>query len=422
MIDILGFIINFFLSLWWIFLPFFLTQIVWEKYLDNKRGDYIKKNFNYVFFEIIFPEVTLKTPKLMEIVFNNLHVSAKKIKRIEEIIQGKVPFSYVLYLWFHDRKIRFVIGTPIDQKELVKSSFYTSYPKLKLKEIENPWKKFNFSVPNSFYETVILSFNLKKPDYIPLKTYELLERLPPEERIDPASAFWELKEDISNKEWLILSFVILPVLGDDEKYGAAWIIRGQAALDYIIGKPPPPPTITLREEIEEFILNLLKAIYKYPEWKKAPEPKPFEFNIQKLTPQQRELLENIQNKIKKFGFLSSVKAVYLAPREIFVQKSGKVIGELRGALNHFSTEDLNGFVPLITHDVPHYELFSNFKIFLLKFINFDRIKKLKDVIPKPYGFVLNSSELATIFHHPFEGYLGIEKTHEETGLPQLPFL
>lgn len=423
MIDPIGFLLSIFLNLWWLLLPFLLTQIVWEKYLSNKESEFRRKNFNYAFFEIIFPEVTLKTPKLMEIVFDNLHASAKKIKKIETILEGKVPLPYALYLWFHDRKLSFYIAFPTAQKEFVKASFYTAYPELKLKEIENPWKAFSFNIPNPIYDTFLVSFKLKTDDYVPLKTYEYLEKLPPEERIDPASAFWELKEHISNKEWLILGIFIFPILGDDETYGKSWIKRGQKAIDKIIGKPEEPSPFTFWQQVEEFAVNLLKAIYTYPTWKTPPSPQPFEFNIQKLTPQQRELLEAIQNKIKKRGFLCYLKATYIASKEILTEKRVKELGgALVGALNHFSTEDLNGFKPSILHDIPPHEVFGKFKAFFLKFDNFDKSRKMKDLSSVKDGFVLNSAELATIFHHPLVTLEGVSKIKEEPGLYQVPLV
>jgi len=416
---------NLFLSFWWLILPLITTHLFIEKYHSDKVKTFVKGKLKYRFLEIIFPEESLKNPQLMDEVLVSLHSSAAPFSSLKQILTGSFPLAYIFILEFHDRKMRFFIGANESVFQFIKTSFYSKYPEIKFKESDSPLKKFNFNFPNPLYDGLMFEVIPEKTDFVILKTYKNLEKLPPEERIDPAAGFWEIKEAISNKEWLYFIFFALPVLADDATLGKKWIETYKGKIDEIIGKPKPPEPKPLSYYLNEFFNNLLTEIYnifiggflkdvKPIVWTPIKStPQPFEFNIGKLTPEQKEIIDLILEKIKKPGYLVRIEALYLAQKSLFEKTKNYLPSIILSAFKNFNFENLGKFKLESFFKISSVETLAQFKQFLLTSINFDSLKNHKALIIKAtkfnkdeastkMKFILNSEEIATIFHHPFK--------------------
>ena len=117
-----------------------------------------------------------------------------------------------------------------------------------------------------------------------------------------------------------------------------------------------------------------------------------------LSPYDKERVEAISRKIKKIGFLTKIRSVYIAPKENFVVQHGREA--LIGTIKQFNTSDLNSIKPDTKHVGVHAHYF---------FIDWRKnIKKTKVMIRYKNRsvyrgrnpFVLNIEELASIWHFP----------------------
>ncbi|MER3570242.1 MAG: hypothetical protein C4348_01375 [Patescibacteria group bacterium] len=440
MFDPFSFVFSLIFSLWWLILPWLLTLIVWEKFIDSLAYKnikvFIEKNGKYTFLKLKFSGDFLINPKLMEEVLIYLHANIQKEKypEFEAIFKGKVPLPYFFIFKFHDRNLELIIGITENILDLLKTSLYSKYPEISFEIVENPLNDTPKDLPNFLYDIFPFGFNLKRSYAYPLKTYIYLEKLPEEERVDPLSGIWELNDNISNKEWLFLIIYALPIDGDD------WVPKAKEEIEKFLGIPPKPQPITLKEEIEEFIKNLLIAPFKYPEWKTIPQESSFEFSLQKLTPLQREILEAMERKTTKFGYLCSLLGIYIATKDLF--DSGKnnlilkivdgIFGSMGGEIfNDFSVEPKikKGKVKFEGEvKVEEKEFMSEFKNYFLKSYYSKRINlnyydffRFKFLRPR---FVLTTEELATIFHHPLKQKRGefsvkIKKTKPPFEIPTI---
>jgi hypothetical protein len=355
---------------------------------------------NWGFLELKFPLGITKNPRAMEEVFNSLHGIAPD--PIEDLtwtnlnLRGYVPKSYTFLIIAHDGKLRFFIRFPLELKEFIKSRIYSQYPEIQFLDSEDPISFLPPKIPNPLFDCEVFEVRLTKDDVYPVKTYSVLEYLPKEQQIDPLTTFSEAAWQISNNEWLIFQIFVLPTTPDNEIHGKKWIERGQKVVNKLIGKKEEKEP-SIWEEIEEFIVNLLLAIFREPQWKKAEEKQKEEFNIQRLTPGERKVVELIQQKLSKLGFWCNFKITYVATKNVFESKRLSILSLISSTLKNFSTEDLNGFKLFHLTFVERGVLSK--RMFLIKRKEFSNIPKYK--IPKE-AYILNSEELATLFHPPME--------------------
>ena len=408
--------LDFFLSFWWLILPFLLTYLFLEKYFSNNLKTFAKTKINYKFFEIVFPQSTLKKIQLMDEVFISLHGSAEGFSSPKQFFTGYFPLSYIFIVSFHDKNLKFIVGVDENKETLLKNSFYSQYPEIKFIETQNPLKKFNFNLPNPLYKGLFFNIEIESPlNVILLKTYKDIELLPEEERVDPASFFWEIKENISNKEWLFFIIYALPILPNDPALGKNWVGNYKSIIDNLIGKPKPPSPLPFSYYIHEFFRNLLVGLFKDVTWTPLsfPPPPPFEFNIGKVPFENKDIIERILHKIEKPGFLVKINAIYLAKSDIFEKTSTYIPSLILSGFKNFAIERINNFSLSPLFKLSKNERFYELKNFILTFLTFDFLKSHGNIFIKSKGlfknevstglnYVLNSEELSVIFHHPFK--------------------
>jgi len=414
MVDPITFVLRFLFDFWWLFLPVLFFQILWEKYKISKRIFYRRK-MEWSFLELKFPSGITRNPRAMEEVFNSLHAIApdpdEDLTWINLNIRGFVPESYTFFIIAHDGRLRFFIRFPSGLKEFVKTRFYAQYPEVQFVDSEDPIGFFPPDLPNSLFDGEIFDVKLSKEDAYPIKTFTVLEYLPKEQQIDPLMTFSEGAWQISNKEWLIFQIFVLPTTPDNEEHGKKWVERGQKIVNKLIGKKEEEKE-NVWEDIKEFTINLLLAPFRQPIWKTEEEKSKEEFNIQKLTPGERRVVELIQQKLGKLGFWCNFRIAYIATKDIFENKRGAATALISSVLRNFSTGDLNGF-SLYPLGISKSRM-SPKRIFIIKrreyrFFKIYRLPELSAQIQaklKPKNldkaFILNSEELASLFHPPME--------------------
>lgn len=440
MIDPFLFTLKFIFDFWWLLMPVLLWQITWEKFKDHQRSNYRKK-MEWAFLEIKFPIGVTRTPRAMEEVFNSLHAIApspsKDLTWFNLNIRGFTPKSYCLIIIAHDGQLRFYIRFPRELQDFVKSRIYSQYHEVKFIETDDPLNSLPPVVPNPTFEFEAFDIRLSKEDGYPIKTYSILEKLPKEQQIDPITTFSEGAQQISGKEWLIFQFFILPTTGDNSEHGNKWVERGKKLTNKLVGKEEKESKETLWPEIEEFIKNLLLAPFREPIWKTSEEKQKDEFNIQKLTPGEREVIELIQTKISKLGYWCNFRVSYVAKTDVFAINRINVFSLIESIFRNFSTENVNSFnlIPLTkaksetTFKTFHlkrneYRFFRRYRLPRLSPFTINELNLKQKELDK--AFILNSEEIASIFHPPmiFVPPAGIEKipAKELPPSPELPTL
>lgn len=382
---------------WWVIVPLGLF-FIWREFWIWGLNRLWKKSIQWTLLEIKIPRNILKTPKAMENVFSALHAMyIKPIDFEDTYFKGEGLFWFTCELVGYAGGVNFYIRCPKRFRNLVESVIYSEYPDAELSEVEDYTELMPEILPNDIYDLWGNDFILSKPNPYPIRTYEFFEANVDEQRLDPVSAITEVMSRLKEGEAIWLQYLIKPV--SDE-----WKKEGEELRDKIMQRKRervPGALESFVSGLVQFFKNLSLASIEHPVWP-GSEKKEREFKITEfLSPGERNVLEGIENKISKLGFETAIRFVYIDRKDSF---SPANISAVNGAFKQFNTLDMNGFRSLrdtITFVTSRWltteSWFRESKVYIKKRLIYD-MYRLRWFPPK--ASVLNTEELATIFHFP----------------------
>ncbi len=420
-----------FLSSWyWLILIIVLTRLFLYSWEEWRSENFYKAKQKPIWYEVKLPRDIIKPISAMEMVLSSIH-------------QGFWEPSYFWEKWWHGKgdiidfqfelvsdagEIHFYVRLFYAYKmDVLKLAIYSQYPEAEIKEVEDYSRAIPADIPNKNWDMWAGDYTLKKPDPYPIKTYPEFEKeaeLITEEkkRIDPMATLLEGMSMLGPGEQLWLQIKPFPIGG---KYADKYVKWGEKIKDGIAKREVEKQRSTsthlidvLANLFESFLKGLIEAmdalvIGKQKEEGKAPaEPQKIELEAPELrmTPRERETCAAIEKKISKPLFLvSTIRFIYLAKRENYYYHRWRMVGDFMGS---FATEDMNGFKTLVhtytkIYNPPPLNLFDKRRLYVRK----RRIMRLYQNRYEPkypffsgdykWGyFVLNTEELATVFHLP----------------------
>ena len=377
-------------------MPVFLVVLfieLWIKYLQTKAVKKIK----WLLLEVKISRNIEKTPKAMEQVFSGLHGILTKVKFLDKYWKGKVQEWFSFEIAGIDGSVYFFIRTPENFRNLVEAQIQAQYPDAEILEVLDYAAPLAGKIPSKTYDINGVEFILEKADYYPIRTFLSFEERQKERRLDPMASFLEILSKLSPSENIFIQYLIKPTGEKD------WINEGIEAVNKLVGKKTEVKKNWFEiffGGINEFVVNLLKAIAIYPEWSEAKKEE-VKTTSQNLSPGNRLVAEAIENKISKLAFRVCIRFAYIAKRDIFNRVN---IAAINGAFKQFNTLDLNAFKgnkkagttadqPRIIPFIKNRRGFIRKVAFVDRYVNRKLSKNKKD-------FILNTEELATIYHYP----------------------
>lgn len=395
--EILGVYKFIFMGYWWIIAPlalFLFLRYLWVNYLINK---YLR-SLKWILLEVKFPRDIVKTPKAMEQFFAGLHAAEKKRKFKEKYIKGELPPWFSIEMIGHGGTIRFFIRGQEKYRNLIESHLYAQYPQAEIVETEDYVSSIPAGAPTKDFDAWGTELILTKPDAYPIRTYPVFfEEKEAEERTDPIAGLFEFLSSLDPRESIAIHILISPV--SDEK----WKADGERLVAKIVGREVKETKkgLILVQEGKSWANALGKGFGDLFGLGKSAETK--EEKVEKvvpfLTPGQKEVVLAIEKNLAKIGFLTMVRFMYWAPKEIFIKDKPTVAA---GFFRQFNTQNLNGFKTNKKSTPGRGRIFKRrrelgqrrffVRIFKKRFFPFHRLKTR--------GFVFNIEELATIFHLP----------------------
>ncbi|MDP2946403.1 MAG: hypothetical protein Q8N61_03065 [bacterium] len=389
-------IFKIFLNLWWLWLPVFLATLfieLWTLYLKLKAI----KGISWILLEVKISRDIEKTPKAMEQIFSGLHGILTSVKFLDKYWKGKIQEWFSFEIAGIDNVVYFFIRTPEKFRNLVEAQIHAQYPDAEILEVLEYSAPVAKKIPVKTYDIAGVEFILEKADYYPIRTFLSFEEKEKERRIDSMASFLEILSKLRPDENIFIQYLIAPTA---EK---GWREKGIEAVNKLVGKK-----IEVKKNwfekffggINEFIVNLLKAPAIYPEWGEAKKEET-KTASQNLSPGDRLVAEAIENKISKLAFKVCVRFAYIARRDIF---NAANMAAVSGAFKQFNTINLNAFKsnkkagtsvgqPRIIPFIKNRREFIRKIAFVDRYVNRKTAKRKKD-------FILNTEELATIYHYP----------------------
>lgn len=380
-LDFIPLFISLLINWWWIILPPVLFFIFLEFWLYYIKTVYIS-GVSWTILEISVPREVYQTPKAIENIFAALHSISVPPEFLEKYWKGKIQDYLCFEMVGENGKSHFYIRTPSGLKGYISSQIYAHYPKAEIKEVPDYIDSVSKSAPDTHYDLWGTEMILTKNDGYPIRTYLEFEETIEEKRIDPISSLMESFSQLKDGEQIWIQILIKPIYG--------WEKEGEALVNKLIGKKISPK----KNWLDDF-LNIIVDIISPAGGKTAEKKESAPSQMQHLSPGQKEVVEAIEKNISKIGFLTAIRTVYVAKKDIFNRAN---ISAIIGFFKQFNTLNLNGFRP--NSDVSPRIKFPIFR----KQREYARKRNVymgyRLRLPAKKNFTFNTEELATLFHFP----------------------
>ena len=376
----------------WLWLPILLLRVFWLVWVPYVQAAFIVKQ-KPVLLELQLPKELVKSPLAMELVLNGIYQTMGESTLLDRYWKGGVRAWYSLEMASFGGHVRFFIWTWTWIRPLVESQIYSQYPGVEIHEVEDYTAVPDYTGVGSL-ALWGCEFALTKADPYPIKTYVDygLDRDPKEEfKIDPITPVIEFLGSVQGHEQVWFQILIrahkkdakkkVPLLEKILKF--KWFEKTDAWAD------------TAEEEI--------KKIVEKATLKTEDEKHPSTLNLSKG---QQDVIGALERSISKLAFDVGIRAIYLADTTAAPFRVSNIAG-LIGAFRQYNSNSLNGFKPRhgTSIDYPWQDWsLKGSKLRKMKRDLFDAYRQRSYFFP-PYRekwFVLNTEELATIFHFPGE--------------------
>lgn len=354
--------------------PLLLIWFAKNMWLEYRQMLFISRNFEFVMFEIKLPRIINKTPLAMELVLQAFHQSPP-INWWKRWWKGKVRPWFSLEVVSLEGNVKFFVRTSSEYKKVIESTIYAQYPDIEIHEVPDYISLAPYATEKGEWSLWGCEFALTKPDPYPIKTY-----------IDYGLDSTMVKEEMKSDP--ITSLIeFLGTIGRDQQVWFQILI--QATGDRF----KTPGTFFRRDDWKEEGRRIVKDLQQ-----KGMNGE--EGDKSRATKRGQEIISAIEKSLSKPGFDCGIRALYLAKREKFDPAN---IAGITGAFRQYNSADLNGFRPTNTTGFSYpWQDFRDIRLNKKKKLLFDAYVR-RSYFYSPYKsipFVLNTEELATIYHFP----------------------
>lgn len=360
-----------------IWLPLFLFFTLWDLWLTYRRAQFFASQ-THILLEVKLPKEISKSPLAMELFLNGLYQTGGEGTWVDVYWYGKTRPWFSLELVSINGAVHFFIWTRKGFRNLIEANLYSQFPGIEIYEAAD------YTLPVSFNPAEVglwaTEFELTKPDPFPIKTYVDygMDKDPKEEfKIDPMTPLIEFLGSIGHGHQVWIQILIRAHKAED--------------VDLVTGKSVDLRWAKGAEKAIEEVLKRSKP-KKTPDGKEEPGRQP--------TEGEKEIVGAIERSISKAGFDVGIRALYIAPKDIFSSANNAGIV---GGFRNYNSNNLNGFKGARVPGAKYpWQDRSKKKTNMGLQLMLDAYKQrgyFYNEYKRPY-FVLNTEELATIYHFP----------------------
>jgi hypothetical protein len=377
------------LTWWWAgpIVLFWLFKILWRKYSLNQ---YLA-SLQYIMLEIKPPRNLEKSPRVMEQIFAALHGVWSTPNLIDERVKGRwVQAALSFEIQGVNGEMHFFVRCEKKFRNFIESLIYSQYPEVEISEVEDYTTTVPKNAPNAEWDLWGVDFKLAKDDAYPIRTYKYFQEDVTKGMIDPLAEIADVIAALPPGQQIWIQFVVTPVRDSDWAAAVQKLVNKLAKREKPVAAPFP---LNVLQEIVEILKLSFQYIWnpvELPEEKKEPE-RPIRFH---LTPGEEEAMKAVEASLTKKGYRTKFRFIYVGRRDGFDR--GFLAG-VNGAIQQFNDMTLNSF----THD-NETKTFANY-IFIEPRLYFAQRKIFTRYLDRDFDgptFILNSEELATVFHMP----------------------
>lgn len=378
----------------WVLVLLALFKIAEWAWLDYVQGQYAA-NRQWVCLAIDVPKDNVQSPKAVENIFAHM-AGAHSNPDLKDIYWDGVTQDYFSFeIVGIEGYVQFIIRTVKKYRDLVESSVYAQYPDAQITEIEDYTTGFPSTFPDEKYNMYGTEFVLVANELLPLRTYQEFEHQMSQEYKDPLTTLLEGLNKLGPGEQVWLQFIIVPTSEDWKKPASAYIKK-------VMGQAPKSSGGGILSNAFGELGNLSSEMQKQVTGIGAGEApkKPEKPAMMMLPPDDAARADGAARKIKKIGFKTKIRFIYIAQKEKFHAPHG--VHNMVGFIKQYNTGDLNSLKP----DTKHVGVHAHY-IYVEPRKNMKRTKLMMRYKARSwYGgrdvFVLNTEELATLWHFPLK--------------------
>ncbi|EKE16246.1 MAG: hypothetical protein ACD_11C00024G0014 [uncultured bacterium] len=372
---------------YWIFpMPFyFLFKTIWMNYIiDGYFG-----TINTVMLEIIVPKNVEKSPKVMEALYIGMQGAEKTYNVLEQFTDGAVPARFSMEIVGSGGDVHFYIRTPKNFRDLVEAHLYAQYPDAVVVEVPDYVDSVPKLIPNEKWDLWGTDFEFLKNDAYPIRTYRYFEEDITGKMIDPLSGLIEVMSKLPPGQniWLqIGAYPLSPSWSDKEGKKLAEKLKGKEKKEEGLFEG-------MINDFKEVFSNLGKAPFGPVEFEKKEkkEEQPLEF---RLSPGEKEVLKVVEENLGKMQFKVKIRFILVGRKENF-DKS--MVSAFVGGLKQFNDNNFNSLKPDNTSKTYSFLMLKSPR---LKYRQRKILRRYRDRSFDGAQVVLNTEELATLFHIP----------------------
>ena len=378
-----------------IWLPLALISAFWQQWIAYRRTQFIQSK-KPVLLEIRVPKEVSKSPAAMELVLGVFYATGGEGTWYDKYWKGGVRPWFSLELVSLEGQVKFFVWTWKDSVKSIQNNFYAQYPTIEITEVPDYTLAFVYDKDKA--DIYAAEFTLNKADVYPIKTYIDfgLDKDPKEEfKIDPITPVLEYLGGLGKGEQAWIQIILRAHKKEDKKEGSLLSQFTKPEDVFEIGKKVKDwrePTDKWKDDVKTEIASIIKK-------RKMKSDDPLDKKIE-LTQVEKEIIESLERSVSKTGFDVGIRALYLAEKEYF---NGGHKGALNGVLAQYSSGYLNGFKKNkgTSFDYWFQDPFGK-KLPKMKLGMFEayRLRSWFHPPHKNKHFILNTEELATIFHFP----------------------
>lgn len=379
----------------WIVLVWLILWGARELWLEHKQVHaYLKKE--WILLKIRVPSTSEQTVKAMENAFASLAGAHSPSSWHEKWIQGKTQSQISMEIVSIDGQVGFYVRAERPMRDLIEAAVYAQYPDAEIREVDDYAQQVPSHYPDEDWDLWGTEMIPVKEDAYPLRTYwEFKDDISGEFK-DPLAAMLENFSRLGPGEQAWYQIIIVPT---DQKAERA---RAEKLMKKLRGE---------KEEhkqgfffsVLEFPLTVLKEIMGilFPAPQAAPKksdsgapPK-----ILMLSPIEKQILEAVERKASKIGFLCKVRFLYVSKKT--AHKKAKAVQPFIGAIKQMNTFHMQALKPESKH------VGVNGTLWFFKARRNDHRKhelvqsyRARSAWRGTHPFFLCAEELATMWHFP----------------------
>jgi hypothetical protein len=379
-----------FLEYWWFFSFYLLWptfQGLWVVYVQEK---YIR-NLKWNLLEVKVPAGMEIRPKTMEEFFSGLASNFDTaIDTLYDIyLSGVVDSWFSFEIVSFEGDVHFYVRTIDMHRDMIEALIYAEYPDAEIQEVPEYVTSVPDDVPNAQYDIWGTDMKLAKDSAYPIRTWKEFEDPGSGEFVDPLSSIVEGVNKLGPGEQIWIQILVRPT-GDKWKEAGYNTVLKLAGRE--VKKPSPGFWAGLFKEFEGIFSEIVNIGGGAPaEEKKSDMPS----MMLHLSSGEKEVIDAIDEKLKKPGFETDIRYIYAARREVF--NKGKANSAFFAYFTQFGNDRMNSLRPDSKTKTSAYYFFSDYRKAIKKK---SLLRKYKNRTLDFRSYVMTSNELATLFHFP----------------------